>query len=186
MRSAAKFAAKISALWLLLGARMPAAAAHPPADNVSDYEVKAAYIYNFARFVEWPSAKFPGADSPIRFCILNDHSFEIELNRIVKGKTISGHKIDVIQVLDGEQARKCHLLFVGSAQERDTHHLLEAIRGTNVLTVGETSRFVEEGGIINFVLRDDHVQFQINQKAANEAGLYISSRLLGIAARIIE
>jgi YfiR/HmsC-like len=156
------------------------------AEKVSDYEVKAAYIYNFARFVEWPPEGFPDATAPVRFCILNNHSFEIELNRIVKGKSISGRRIDVIQVLDGEQARKCHVLFIGSSQNRETRHILEALQGANVLTVGESNHFMEEGGIINFVLKNDSVQFQINHKAANQAGLYISSRLLSVAARIVE
>src|SRR4051812_50039684 len=90
-----------------------------PAQKISDYKVKAAYLYNFAKFVDWPPKQFPDAETPIRFCILNDHSFEIELNHLVKGKSIGGHRIDVIQVLDGEQARKCHVLFVALSQEQE-------------------------------------------------------------------
>jgi len=157
-----------------------------PQQNVSDYQVKAAYIFNFAKFVDWPSDTFSDPRSPIRFCILSDHSFEIELNRIVKDKLIGGRRVEVIEVRDGEQSRTCHVLFIGMAQDREVPRVIAALRGTKVLTVGETSGFTQRGGMINFFLNNDNVQFQVNRKAANEAGLYISSRLLGLAARIIE
>jgi hypothetical protein len=152
---------------------------------LSDYQVKAAYIYTFAKFVEWPSQSFENTSTPLRFCILNDRSFEVELDRMVKGKAVAGHAIEVVQVQDGIQARSCHVLFINSAQGRQARHTIEALRGTSVLTVGETSDFLAEGGVINFVIEDDRVQFQVNQKAANAAGLYISSRLLSVAKRVV-
>ena len=81
---------------------------------------------------------------------------------------------------------QCHLLFVNAAQEQQVRHVLEMLRGSNVLTVGETNAFVEEGGIINFFLKDEQVQFGINNKAAREAGLYLSSRLLSLAKRVVQ
>ncbi len=159
---------------------------HSPAQVVSDYQVKAAYIYTFAKFVEWPSESLPNAASPVRFCILNDRSFGFELDRIVKGKSIAGRSIEVAQVQDGLQARTCHVLFINSAQERQTRRVIELLRGTSVLTVGESGDFLEAGGVINFVLEDDRVLFQVNHKAANAAKLYISSRLLSVAKRVVE
>lgn len=157
-----------------------------PAQTLSEEQVKAAYVFSFAKFIEWPAGTFPTPNSSLRFCVLNDRAFQAELDRIVKNKSIAGHSIDVLQVEDGDQSRSCQLLFIDSGQDRQTRHVLEVLRGASVLTIGETEGFLNENGIINFVLEDDHVHFEINHKAASEAGLYISSRLLGVAKRVIE
>ena len=156
------------------------------AQAVSEYQVKAAYLYNFAKFVEWPSRDFPSPSAPLRFCVLNDQAFESTLNQIVKGKVVGSHPASVVSVQNGEQSRSCHVLFINSSQARETQHILEVLRDTNVLTVGETKGFVEEGGMISFVLHDDSVQFQVNHKAAKQAGLGLSSRLLAVAKAVLE
>jgi len=156
------------------------------AQTVSEYQVKAAYLYNFAKFVEWPARDFPSPTAPVRFCVLNDQAFELKLNQIVKGKAIAGRPANVISVQNGEQSRSCHILFINSSQDRDAQHILEVLRDTSVLTVGETKGFIEEGGIINFVLQDDSVQFQVNHKVAKQVGLSISSRLLAVAKFVLE
>jgi YfiR/HmsC-like len=156
------------------------------AQAASEYQVKAAYLYNFAKFVEWPARDFATPLAPIRLCVLNDQAFESELNQIVTGKTITGRPVNVVPVRNGEQSRSCHILFINSYQDRQVLPILEALRDTSVLTVGQSKSFVEEGGIINFVLQDNRVQFQVNHKAANRAGLHISSRLLSVAKRVIE
>jgi len=136
--------------------------------------------------VEWPANKFAAATSPLRFCILNDFSFEANLTRIVHGKSIAGHPLEVVQVRDAAESLHCHILFIDSAQERQMRRVTEMLRGSSVLTVGETESFVEQGGIINFFLQEDQVQFRINHKAAREAGLYLSSRLLSLAKEVLE
>jgi YfiR/HmsC-like len=156
------------------------------AQSVSDDQVKAAYIYNFSKFVEWPARYFPTPKTSLHFCVLNNRPFEVELERIAKGKSVGGHIIDIIEVQDAEQSRDCHLLFIDATRDRQTRRLLEALQGVSVLTIGESEGFLEEGGIINFMLEDNRVQFEINHKAANESGLYISSRLLGLARRVTE
>lgn len=156
------------------------------AQTLSEDQVKAAYIFSFAKFIEWPAGTFPTPNSPLRFCVLNDRAVQVELDRIVKGKSVAGHSIDVVQVQDGDQSRSCQLLFINSGQERQARRVLEDLRGASVLTVGETESFLDENGIINFVLEDEHIHFEINHKAATEARLYISSRLLGVAKRVIE
>lgn len=148
--------------------------------------VEAAYIYNFAKFIEWPAAKFAGPTSPIRFCVLNDFSFEADLSQVVNGRSIADHPVEVVQVRDATESLNCHILFVNSAQQSQARHLTEVLRGSGVLTVGETDTFVEEGGIINFFLDNDQVQFRINRKAAQQAGLYVSSRLLTVAKRVLD
>jgi hypothetical protein len=156
------------------------------AQTVSEDQVKAAYLYNFAKFVEWPARNFTNPTDPIRLCVLSRQAFESELNQMVKGKTIAGRPVAVVPVQRGEQARSCHILFIDSSQDRQVQHIIEALRDTSVLTVGETEGFVEKGGIVNFVLQDDRVQFQVNHRAANQAGLRISSRLLTLAKLVIE
>ena len=154
--------------------------------GLSDYQVKAAYFYNFAKFVQWPAKDFADSTAPIRFCILRDRLFEEELTRIAKGKVIAGHATEVLQVEDAEQSRKCHALFINSAQERQGRRLVEALHGTSILTVGETEDFLQDGGMIAFVLDKDRVQFDINRKASSEAGLYISSKMLTLAKHVVE
>jgi hypothetical protein len=156
------------------------------AQSVSEDQVKAAYVYNFAKFVEWPSRDFASPTAPLRFCVLDDRSFESELIQIVKGRAVAGRPVIVVPVQSGDQSRDCHILFIGSSQEGQVRHIIEVLRETNVLTVGETKGFVEAGGIINFVLQDDRVQFQVNHKAAKQAGLSISSRLLAVAKVVVE
>jgi hypothetical protein len=154
--------------------------------SVSDSQVKAAYLYGFAKFVEWPAQKFASPSTPILFCVASDPSFESELNRIVKGKAISGRTLSVISAEESEQARNCHVLFLNSMHSRQTRHLLEAVRGAGVLTVGETDDFAQEGGMIRFILKDERVQFEVNHKAANQEGVLISARLLSVAKKILE
>jgi YfiR/HmsC-like len=157
-----------------------------PAQTMSEYQVKAAYLYNFAKFVEWPGGAFSSPTAPLQFCVLNDQAFESELNRLVTGKAIAGRPANVTSVRNAEESRRCHILFINSSQRGQVRHVLEVLRDTSVLTVGETQGFVEEGGIINFVLQDDRVQFQVNHKAAAQAALHISSRLLSVAKLVIE
>lgn len=156
------------------------------AQTVSEDEVKAAYLYNFAKFVEWPERNFANPSSPILLCVLSDQSFEAQLKRIVTGKNIAGHPVSVIPLQNAEDSRRCHVLFINSSRSRQLHDIVELLRGSSVLTVGEADRFVQDGGMINFVLQDDHVQFEVNHRAANAAGLHISARLLSLAKAVVE
>jgi YfiR/HmsC-like len=155
------------------------------AQSVSEDQVKAAYVYNFAKFIAWPSGAFSGPAAPLGFCVLDDRSFEAELTQIIKGKTVGGRAVMVVSVQNGEQSRNCHILFIGSSQAGKIRHIIAAVQNTSVLTVGEIKGFVEDGGIINFVLEDDRVQFQVNHKAAKQAGLSISAKLLAVAKVVV-
>jgi len=152
----------------------------------SEEQVKAAYLYSFAKFIEWPSRSFQSASSPFHFCVVNNRSFQAELDRTVKGKSVAGRAIEVASVLDTEQSRSCHLLFVDASQERQSRPLLRALQGATILIVGETRNFIDGGGTIGFLMEDEHVYFEINQREATLAGLYVSSRLLSVAKRVIQ
>lgn len=156
------------------------------AQSLSEYQVKAAYVYNFAKFVAWPTQAFSRPTAPIVFCVLSDPAFESELNRMVKEKTISGRRAEVVSVRNAQESRSCHVLFINAAQARQVRRVLNLLQGTSILTVSETPGFIEAGGIVNFVLQDDRVRFQINHKAAMQAGLQISSRLLSLANLVVE
>lgn len=160
--------------------------AYVDAQAISEYQVKAAYLYSFTKFVEWPAGTFTNATDPIRLCILNDKAFQTQLNQIVLNKQIAGHPVQVVLVKDGKQSRDCQELFIGSSQSQETLQIIDSLRGASVLTVGETDDFVERGGIINLVVLGEHVQFQVNQKAARQARLHMSSQLLSVAKRVFK
>ena len=153
---------------------------------ISEDKVKAAYLYNFAKFVEWPENSFQDALAPIHLCVLNDPSIESELSQVVRDKRITGRAVVVVPIQNGEQGRNCQILFINSAQSWQAEHIIKVLQGASVLTVGETTGFVEQGGIVNFVVQNDQVHFQVNHRAATQNKLRMSARLLSVAKRVIE
>jgi hypothetical protein len=151
-----------------------------------EYQVKAAFLYNFAKFVEWPSSSFSDATAPLRICVLGQDPFGEELRDIANDKTVNGRKLQVSPVADLRAARTCHILFIASSEKAQVKQALEGLRGSDALTVGDTKGFVEQGGMINFVLENDRVRFEVNHKAADQAGLKVSSKLLNVARSVIE
>lgn len=156
------------------------------AQSVSETQIKAAYLFSFAKFVKWPVGTLPAASDPIRLCILNDSFFQAELDLVARNKSIDGHPVLVILVQNAGQSRGCQELFISTAAKQNPLPIIESLRGTTVLTVGETDGFVEEGGIINFILQDDRVHFEVNQKAADKAGIKMSFQLLSLAKLVIK
>ena len=155
----------------------------PPA---TEYQVKAAFLYNFAKFVEWPSGTFGSSSSTLQICVFGQETLTSDLTQIISGKTVNGHPLEVKQVARLQEMQGCHVVFAAVTDRTQIKSILEGLRGSSVLTVGDTSGFAEQGGMINFVLDHDHVQFEVNAKAAEEAGLHISSRLLSVAKVVIE
>ena len=154
--------------------------------QMSERQVKAAYLYNFAKFVEWPEQAFANSTAPIRLCIWNDWQFVTDVHQIVYGKVLAGRPIEVIGVQSMEQLRSCHILFISSSEVREVRRIMDVLHEASVLTVGEMKGFLADGGMIDFILEDERVQFEINHKAASKAELRISSRLLGVAKRVLE
>lgn len=148
----------------------------------SEYEVKAAFLYNFAKFVDWPPAAFPREDSVLRICVLGQNPFGPEFAAFIEGKVAQGRKLQFSQVQEPQQARSCQILYVASSQKSQTPQILRALEGARVLTVGDWSEFARSGGIINFVLENNRVRFEINVDAADRAGVKLSSKLLGVAS----
>jgi len=151
----------------------------------SEYQVKAAFLFNFAKFVEWPPNSFSDASAPLRICVFGQDPFGQELRDITNEKTVNGRKLEVSNVADLQQARKCQILFISSSEKKRTQQMLTGLSGMGVLTVGDTKGFAEQGGMINFVLENDRVQFEVSRKAAEQAGLKISSKLLSVAKLVL-
>jgi hypothetical protein len=163
------------ALGLLLIAAGPAWAA--PTEN----EVKAAYLFNFARYVTWPKAAFASSKDPIRICILEDAEFRDVLSKTVSGKRVSDRSV-VAETRGGvEESSGCHILFVKS---RDASEV-SSLASSSIFTVSDGEGFAVSGGMANFVRSGSKVRFEINPGAVQKAGLQVSSRLLRLA-QIVE
>ena len=147
----------------------------------SEYEVKAAFLYNFTKFVEWPESAFRDEIDPFWICVVGDDPFGKSLRAVVEGQEVEGRQIKLRPMNDLQDPTGCHLLFLGRTERQRTADVLAAAREGNVLTVGEAEGFLEQGGVIQFTLDNGKVRFDINPGAAERVGLKISSKLLRLA-----
>jgi hypothetical protein len=150
-------------------------------DAPGEYDVKGAFLLNFARFVEWPRTSERGA-SPLSICILGDDPFRDSLNRLVSGESIGSRPLVVKHL--GKWSDACEILFIPASYPSQASLLAEI--GPGVLTVGETPEFLRDGGIISFAVVGQRVRFDINRQAADRSGLRLSSRLLGVARTVLK
>jgi len=146
-----------------------------------EYAVKAAFIYNFAQFVDWPADAFESEKAPIVIGILGTNPFDDSLEQAVQGKTVNGRAFKVEHFSTLDELRPCQILFVSSSQTPHLQELFEKLRGKPVLTIGESQEFPWAGGIIRFYLDESRVRFEVNPNAAETARLKISSKLLSLA-----
>jgi hypothetical protein len=148
-----------------------------------EYQVKAAFLFNFAKFIDWPSRKFTEPDSPLIIGIVGSDPFGGLLEEQVQDQRINDRTVIVRHIQSMEELRKCHMIFICRSEAERLGPILSEVRGDNVLTVGETDKFISRGGMINFVVADGSVHFEINDSAARHAGLKISSKLDNLALR---
>src|SRR4051812_19392677 len=166
-------------LALLLGMSNGRAQAPP-----TEYQLKAAFLYHFAQFVEWPREVFNVPATPFVIGILGDNPFDDELAKAVTGKSINEHPLVVKEIKTAaEAATNCHILFICSSEKKRLPAIVAELHDARVLTVGEMPRFTETGGMINFVLEGTKIRFQVNAPAATTAGLKISAKLMSLATR---
>ena len=166
------------AAMLVVGMALPARA---HGQEIDESHVKAAFLYNFAKFVEWPSQTFKTPGDPILVCVLGRDPFRRALEEVIRGKSIDGRALGFRQVNDAEQANACQILFVSASQDKRYRSLLGNLKPAGILTIGEEQGFAASGGVINFKLDGGHVRFEINVDAAEHARLQISSKLLSLA-----
>jgi hypothetical protein len=146
-----------------------------------EYEIKAAMLYNFAKFVEWPPAARTDAQAPIVVGVLGQDPFGAVLDDTMRDKSVYGRSILVRRFRTLADLDPCHVLFISRSERKRVPEILRSLQKSSVLTVSDAERFAGLGGIIGFTLRGNRIRFEINNDAARRAGLKISSKLLRLA-----
>lgn len=164
-----------------------------------EYEVKAAFIFNFLKFIDWPEEKTTGNNNQFVIGIIGEDPFGPAAN-VFKDKSVEDHKLVVKRFEGIEQIRKlsekdknesidalkhCHLLFISQSEQKQIRDIIEIVGNSSVLTVADTDGFIEAGGIINFLTEENKIRFDINQAVAEKTGLKIRSQLLRLAKRVV-
>ena len=158
-----------------------AAAVSGAMGQIDEYQVKAAFLFNFAKFVEWPAKSFPKPSDPIVICIAGENPFEDHLKQVIQGKVWEGRTFAILQIVDLPPKPRCQILFVNSSGRQRFRSIVGSLKGSGILTVGDSPGFVDDGGIINLKLDGGKVRFEINVNAAEQAQLSLSSKLLSLA-----
>jgi hypothetical protein len=164
-----------AALIALLALTQPIAAA---ADVAADVAVKAAFLYNFAKFAEWPGL---AAGAPIVICVVGDDRLAAAMVETVRGQLLSGHALEVAQPRETAQWHSCHLLFIADAEVRHAAAGLETLKSLPVLTISDGKDFARATGITELFIEAGRMRFAINLDTADASGVHLSSRLLGLA-----
>jgi hypothetical protein len=147
-----------------------------------EYQVKAAFLLNFTKFTEWPSSVFQDTRAPFSICVMGADPFGSTLDEIIRGEAVDGHRMVIQRIKRGSRPQTCQVLFVGKT-EKDAGNILADL-GPGVLTVGEGDSFLQEGGMISFIIENRRTRFDVNVTAAENAGLKLSSRLLSVARTV--
>ncbi len=151
-----------------------------------EYQIKAAFLYNFTKFVEWPADRFADENAPLILCVIGKDPFGAILENSFVGKTIKGRAIIINRNIGMDNLKSCHLLFVSSSERERVPQIVASVSGASVLTVADMDRFANQGGGINLVRRRNKIRFEINPDAVNRAQLTLSSKLLELATIVTE
>jgi len=154
-----------------------ATTAVPAAQAVTQPALRAAFLYNFAKFTEWPT----DAASPLTLCVVDDTAVEDALGELVGSSLINGRAVTISRGVSGARLRSCHLLYLGEADTGRAAAILDELQGAPVLTVSSGDAFVRGGGMVGLFVEDGRMRFAINPDAAQRAGVRLSSRLLKLA-----
>jgi len=163
---------------VLLGLLFCGAALRADAPGSKEYAVKAAFLFNFTKFVEWPAAAFADDSAPLVIGILGDDPFGPALDEIVQGETVQKRTVVVRRKLQLADLKGCQVLFVSKTEHARLARIVADLGEASVLTVGDMEGFARHGGVINFYLEENKVRFEINPDAARSKGLKLSSQLL--------
>jgi hypothetical protein len=153
-------------------------------DQPSEYQVKAAYLFNFLKFVDWPSDAFADPLAPVVIGIVGDDPFGSDLSQIILGKTVMNRDVIVRKYKAGDDLKTCQILFISSSEEKRWPRILDSLRGSSVLTVADMDNFIEAGGMIQFKMENNRVRFAIGLDSAEHVRLKISSKLLAVAQSV--
>lgn len=151
----------------------------------SEDQIKAAFLFNFARYVEWPEDAFDGPEAPVKICMMSSVEFSDVVSKTVSGKTVSERPVEVASPGELGGATHCHILFVDESQPLTSAQVVQALDDASVFTVSDRGGFAQAGGVANFILVDNKIRFEINPRAARNVGLKVSSQLLRLA-KVVE
>lgn len=172
----------LAGLLLAAAGLLPAPAAAQ--QQATEASIKAAFLYKFAGYIEWPANAFAAPDAPFVIGITGSDEVAEELERLVPGRSINNRPVVVRRFRDGEPPKGAHIVFIGRG-EPNVRAVVRAAQQNGALTVTETERGLEAGSSINFVLVEDHVGFEVSLDAAERSGHRISSRMLAVARRVV-
>ena len=171
--------------WLLLGGFLfGPAAARSGEPALTEYQVKALCLVNFARYTEWPAGAFSDTNAPIIIGIVGESSLQGALQNATRDKKIGGRSVLIRELASEADYDKCQILFVSVSETKRLAQILNRVKEQHVLTVGETEPFLQQGGVINFAIRGGRVRFEIDLNAAHHAGIQISSKVLSLADEV--
>lgn len=145
-----------------------------------EYTVKAAILYRFAKFVDWPEDAFQGPSSPIILCVLGEDRFGSSLD-FIEGKTVNGRDLVVRRNVNINGLKECHMVFISESEKYRLGQIVDSLRDSSVLTVSDMDHFARSGGIISLKTVDNKIRFEINMESAQRSGLHISSKLLKLS-----
>ncbi len=171
----------IAALLLAVPTDLWGGNATPDDPTVTEYEVKAAYIYYFAKFIEWSPDAFTSKNAPVIIGVIGDDEFGTLIRNIVKNKTIQDRPIAVRLLKTPADFRTCHMVFISSSEQKRFRQIADSLQGTSILTITEAEEVSAAKGIVNLFVEGGKVQFEVDISAAEKANLRISSKLLRLA-----
>jgi hypothetical protein len=154
--------------------------------KATEYDVKAAYLFNFARFAEWQAGSPAARNDTFAICVLGQDPFGTALSSVVTGEIIAGKSVVARRVAKPQEAVNCRVLFISSSEDSRLQEILGALDGACVLTVSDMPQFSRRGGMIQFVADGNKIRFEINLANAGSAGLTLSSELLKVAVTVIK
>jgi hypothetical protein len=146
-----------------------------------EYPVKLAFLYNFTKFVEWPSDSFRGPEAPLVICIVGNDPFSSSIEGELRSRNVGSHPIDVRTLRASDILSVCHMVFVPVTAEDQAAKVIRVLKGSSTLTVGETKGFAARGGMIDLMAEGNKLHFEVNLLAAERAGLKISAKMLALA-----
>jgi hypothetical protein len=152
--------------------------------TADEYQVKAAFLFHFAQFTDWPAGVLNAGDTSLNLCVFDDEPRQTVLQSTIEGKTVGARVFHVRLISQTQETQNCNILFLSRDEARRQSAFLRSLRGSPVLTVGETSDFLTDGGMIRFHLVEGKIRFDINLDAAETSHLTISSRLLLLATSV--
>jgi hypothetical protein len=150
-----------------------------------EYRIKAAFLFNFAQYVEWPPDTFKDANSPLTYCTIGDDPFQGVLDESLNAKAVGTRPLRVQHLKQPENFQGCQVLFIGANEKKRITTVLETLKQSPVLVVGESNHFVQQGGTVGFLSEENTIRFEVNLDVAQRARLNISATLLSVAKTVI-